>query len=345
MPYTSWYQKYEEFFMQIRQDTLNQWLNTQLTNKPFTLTPLTSDASFRRYFRLSTDTGTLVVMDAPPDKETMAPFIHVSNLLKTTNILTPAIHAADTNQGFALLDDLGDTLFLKALTSCNQDYLYSMAINTLLEMQKCSTIALPAFNTQHMLNEMMLFPEWFLTAYLGLTLSASEHQLLSTTFNYLSNRLNKQPQVFIHRDYHSRNLMLMLNETTPNLSVIDFQDAMLGPITYDLVSLLKDCYIKLPESAYCDFASLYYQHQPLVQTWSFQEFLNEVDFCGLQRHLKVLGIFCRLHLRDNKSNYLQDLPLTLDYTLSCLRKHTEFEPLLDFMEKRALPRFKELCLA
>ena len=331
--------------MQTRQDRLIEWLEIQLKHQPFSINALTSDASFRRYFRLSTESRTWVVMDAPPQKETIQPFINVNQLLKNTNVPTLTIHAVDITQGFALLDDLGDLMFLKALTSTNQDYLYSIAINTLIQMQQCTTTTLPVFDKQHMLNEMSLFPEWFLTAYLGLTLTRDEQQLLLTTFNWLAERLSKQPQVFIHRDYHSRNLMVISNDTLPKLSVIDFQDAMLGPITYDLASLLKDCYIQLSETSYYDLAGLFYQQQSMVHTWSMQTFLNELDYCGLQRHLKVLGIFCRLHLRDNKPNYLHDLPLTMDYTLTCLKRHEEFKPLLEFIEERVLPRFKELCQA
>lgn len=327
--------------MQTRENALNEWLNIQLAPIPFTLIPLTGDASFRRYFRLSLPTTTKIVMDAPPDKETLVPFIHIQRTLSAQGILTPIVHAVDLKQGFALLDDLGDTLLLHMLTEHNRDHYYAKAIDTLTNIQACSTRSLPVFDKQHMLKEMSLFHDWFLNAYLKLSLTSAEEQIIQTTLNAIADRVAAQPQVFIHRDYHSRNLMIVEDK----LGVIDFQDAMLGPVTYDLASLLKDCYIKLPETTYQQYADQFYQHQPLVQRWSMQAFMEEVDYCGLQRHLKVLGIFCRLHLRDNKPNYLQDLPLTLDYTLTCLRRHAALSPLLQFMEKRVFPQFMETCEA
>ncbi len=327
--------------MQTRENALNEWLKLQLNPVSFTLTPLTGDASFRRYSRLSSATGTKIVMDAPPDKEALAPFIHIQRALQAIGILTPVVHAANLEQGFALLDDLGDTLLLHALTDSNRDKYYALAMQTLVDMQQCPGQSLPAFDKQHMLNEMSLFHDWFLKAYLKLSLTAAEERLIHTTFNAIADRVAAQPQVFIHRDYHSRNLMIV-NE---KLGVIDFQDAMFGPVTYDLASLLKDCYTKLPDAAYQQYVELFYQRQPLAQTWSLQTFKDEVDYCGLQRHLKVLGIFCRLHLRDNKPNYLQDLPLTMAYTLTCLKRHAELSPLLQLLEERVLPQFMETCAA
>ena len=331
--------------MQTRQNTLNEWLQLQLNHQPFTLTPLTGDASFRRYFRLSTSIETKIVMDAPPDKESIAGFIHIHRILKNIGLLTPTVHAADLEQGFAILDDLGDQLFLNMLNTINQDGFYSSAIHTLIQMQHCSTHSLPTFDKPHMLKEMSLFHDWFLQAYLKLTLTTDETNVLNDTFHHIADRIAHQPQVFIHRDYHSRNLMITEKDKQTSLAIIDFQDAMCGPITYDLVSLLKDCYIKLPETSYQHYLELFYQHQPLAQTWSLQTLNDEVDYCGLQRHLKVLGIFCRLHLRDKKPNYLRDLPLTMDYTLSCLKRHPEFDPLLKFVETRVLSQFMETCEA
>ena len=325
--------------MQTRQNALKEWLQIQLNQTSFTLTPLVQDASFRRYFRLTSEKMTRVVMDAPPDKENIVPFIQVNQTLQTIGVLIPKIHAVDLNQGFILLDDFGDQLFLRSLTPTNQDSLYQSAINTLIQIQRSPTASIPLFDKAHMLKEISLFHEWFLSAYLGLTLTSAEEQLLLTTFSSLTDRIANQPQVFIHRDYHSRNLMLIEDNPLTQLGVIDFQDAMHGPVTYDLASLLKDCYIKLPRSSYENYLTFFYQHQPFVQDWSLQRLMDEVDFCGLQRHLKVLGIFCRLAHRDNKLNYLRDLPLTMDYTIACLKRHSEFSSLLQFMEKRVLPQF------
>lgn len=331
--------------MQTRQNALNEWLQIQLNQSSFTLTPLAGDASFRHYLRLSSNNATRIVMDAPPEKENIVPFIRVNQTLQSMGVRTPTIHAVDLKQGFILLDDLGDKLLLNTITQRNQDNLYHSALNTLIHIQKCPTESIPIFDKAHMLKEISLFHDWFLTAYLGLTLTPEEEQILGTTFNALTDHLANQPQVFIHRDYHSRNLMVIEENAPSQLGVIDFQDAMYGPITYDLASLLKDCYIKLPQAAYNNYLEFFHQHQPLVQQWSIQTMMNEVDFCGLQRHLKVLGIFCRLALRDNKPNYLGDLPLTMDYTIACLKRHPSFTPFLQFMEERVLPQFMEVSHA
>lgn len=325
--------------MQTRQNALNEWLQIQLNQNSFTLTPLAGDASFRRYLRLSSDKVTRIVMDAPPEKENIIPFISVNQTLQSMGVRTPAIHAVDLEQGFILLDDLGDNLLLHTLTQHNQDNLYHSALKTLIHIQQCPAASIPIFDKAHMLKEIALFHDWFLQAYLELTLTAEEEHILNSTFHSLTDHLASQPQVFIHRDYHSRNLMVIEANTPSQLGVIDFQDAMYGPITYDLASLLKDCYIKLPQAAYDNYLAFFHQHQPLVQQWSIQTMMNEVDFCGLQRHLKVLGIFCRLALRDNKLGYLGDLPLAMDYTITCLKRHTTFAPFLQFMEKRVLPQF------
>lgn len=327
--------------MQTRENALKEWLQIQLNQNSFSLTPLAGDASFRRYFRLSSDKITRIVMDAPPEKENIKPFISVNQTLQTNGIHTPTIHSVDLAQGFILLDDLGDHLFLNTITTANQDNLYHSAINTLIQIQQCPTTSIPIFDKTHMLKEIALFHEWFLNAYLGITLTVAEEDLLSTTFNLLTDNIANQPQVFIHRDYHSRNLMVVGDHTPPQLGVIDFQDAMLGPVTYDLASLLKDCYIQLPTISYDNYLNYFYQHQPLIQPWTLQTLRKEIDFCGLQRHLKVLGIFCRLALRDNKLNYLRDLPLTMNYTITCLKRHAEFSPLLRFIETRVLPQFME----
>lgn len=327
--------------MQERQNALNNWLKLQLNTIPFDLEPLTGDASFRRYFRLTLPTSTKIVMDAPPEKEPLAHFINIQRTLQMQGILTPVVDAADLEQGFALIDDLGDALFLHTITESNRDHYYDNAIKTLVDLQQCPSDALPVFDKQHMLKEMNLFIEWFLKAYLNLSLTTNEERLIHTTLNTIADRVAAQPQVFIHRDYHSRNLMIVNH----NIAVIDFQDAMLGPVTYDLVSLLKDCYIKLPDATYQHYVHLFHHRQSLAQQWTMQTFKDEIDYCGLQRHLKVLGVFCRLHLRDNKPGYLKDLPLTMDYTLTCLKRHADLAPLLQFMEARVLPLFMDACTA
>lgn len=333
MPYDpGWLNKGRKYTMQTRQNALNDWLKTILSDRPFTVTPLAGDASFRRYFRLHSNGITQVIMDAPPGKETLAPFIKIAGLLAKNGIHTPAIVAVDYTQGFALLEDLGDKLLLNVLNQDNADRLYNLAINTLLQMQTTSVMnpLLPAFDKAFMLNEISLFREWFLGAYLNITLNANQAALLDNTFDWLTTQITNQPQVFIHRDYHSRNLIV----TDDAMGVIDFQDAMLGPYTYDLVSLLKDCYIQWPAEKISQWVACFYKNLPKNDAHgSLTDFTRAFDLCGLQRHLKVLGIFCRLHLRDNKPAYLQDLPLTFNYVMACLEENEELHPFYHFMQQ------------
>lgn len=324
--------------MQNRQNALNKWLEQTLSPTPFSVNPLAGDASFRRYFRLNCNGITQVIMDAPPDKETMQPFFAVGELLAELGIRVPTIHAYDKTQGFAILDDFGDELLLNHLSPQTVNKLYQRAIELIILMQDCSAEQmkqLPHFNKQFMLQELNIFREWFLHSYLKIELTANEDELLSTTFSWLTDTLSQQPQVFIHRDYHSRNIML-LNESSKELllGVIDFQDAMQGPYTYDLVSLLKDCYIQWPREQVIEWLSFFHQLSPLAQQKPLSDFIRAFDLCGLQRHLKVLGVFSRLYLRDNKPNYLLDLPLTLNYVMACLESYPELEPFYQFMMNR-----------
>ncbi len=324
--------------MHTRQNALNKWLEEIFKDTPFTIAPLAGDASFRRYFRLHAGNTTRVVMDAPPDKETIEPFINIARLLAEKGIHAPSIHAVEYTQGFILLEDLGDDLFLKMLSSKNAEGLYTQAMNTLSLIQQCPTSDLPAFDTSFMLQELSLFQEWFLEAYLGLTLTTEDTLCLEKTFEWLTQEITNQPQVFIHRDYHSRNLIVTNKAEPYALGVIDFQDAMRGPFTYDLVSLLKDCYKQWPHAKIMHWLSYFYDQLPKNTAFSFADFTRAFDLCGLQRHLKVLGIFCRLHLRDHKASYLRDLPLTLHYVNTCLSRYEALQPLAQFMkEKIALP--------
>ncbi len=334
----------EKYIMQTRQNELNTWLKSLLGDTPFTLTPLAGDASFRRYFRLQCEEVTRVIMDAPPDKETITPFLDVGHQLERIGLHTPAVYAIDEAHGFILLEDLGDQLLLRALSPDNADRLYHVAIATLLQLQQCPTLhaALPEFDTLFMLKEMSLFREWFLEAYLGLTLDAKEESLLNDTFTSLAREIATQPQVLIHRDYHSRNLIVVNDNYPIDLGVIDFQDAMRGPFTYDLVSLLKDCYIQWPREKILDWLSYFYHNLPEKQGYSLTMFIRAFDLCGIQRHLKVLGIFCRLHLRDQKPAYLRDLPLTFNYLSDCLEHYPELHPFYQFVQEKANLPFTQM---
>ncbi|KTD17657.1 aminoglycoside phosphotransferase family protein [Legionella jordanis] len=323
--------------MQNRQNALNKWLEQILHSSSFIINPLAGDASFRRYFRLNANGQNQVIMDAPPEKEALLPFLTVSHLLSSLGITVPAVHAVDETQGFALLDDFGDELLLAHLSTQTADELYAAAIAIILLMQQYrpgTAITLPAFDKSFMLQELNVFREWFLDAYLKLKLSAEDNKLLDDCFNWLTDEIDQQPKVLIHRDFHSRNIMLLEQGETIRLGIIDFQDAMIGPFCYDLVSLLKDCYIQWPCDRVAAWLKSFYEQSPLTKNWTQDAFQQAFDFCGLQRHLKVLGVFSRLHLRDHKSNYLQDLPLTLHYVMSCLETYKELEPFYQFMQRR-----------
>jgi len=320
--------------MNSRETLLHNWLKGVLLNRPYQLTPLAGDASFRRYYRLqNSELGSRIVMDAPPVKETLDPFIKIAALLRTQGLTTPAIEAIDKACGFLLLEDFGDHLLLSILNEQNADHLYSLAMDKLLLLQQCSVSKmqeLPCFNRDFILSELQVFQKWFLHHYLKLELTPSEQNMIQHSLMWLANEVSQQSTVLIHRDYHSRNLM-WLDSSPQDLGIIDFQDAMQGPLTYDLVSLLKDCYIQWPRDRVLNWVRYFYDRSPLAQQNDFEHFYQAFELCGLQRHLKVLGVFSRLCLRDNKDNYLKDLPLTLHYTLATLEGYSELASFYQFM--------------
>jgi len=332
--------------MQNRESALHQWLKSIYPKMDYTLTPLAGDASFRRYYRFHQNELSLIVMDAPPDKINITPFVYVRALLAEQGILTPQIYALDEKLGFALLEDFGDILLRDALQQQNSQPLYQTAIQTLIQMQQLrrsqQPLQLEAFDQAFMLQELSLFHEWFLQRYLGLNLQEKEHQLLDETFQMLTTNIANQPQVLVHRDYHSRNIMILNQDphTPPKFGIIDFQDAVLGPITYDLVSLLKDCYIHLPREQLLGWLQYYYDQTNLDTRYSFAAFQQAFDWCGLQRHLRILGTFSRLHLRDAKSNYLQDLPRTYQYVTTCMAAYPEFQVFSKWLQQRVDPCFQ-----
>lgn len=319
--------------MQPRENALKEWLEKITEHSSFTLSPLAGDASFRRYFRISLNGSSRVVMDAPPDKESLDPFIQIAALLAEQNISSPKIFACDIEQGFLLLEDFGDQLLLHSLNADNVNYYYHQALTILFRMQQCSIPAsFPVFDEAFMLAEMRLCKRWFLQGYLALQLTPGEEKLIDSLMHWLSKRIEQQPQGLIHRDYHSRNLMV-LND---GLGVIDFQDAMRGPLLYDPVSLLKDCYVSWPRTQTLQWLSEFHQRSPALCRWPADEVIRAFDDCGLQRHLKVLGIFSRLYLRDSKPGYLQDLPLTLAYVKECAALYPELHSFLDFLQNRVI---------
>jgi aminoglycoside/choline kinase family phosphotransferase len=317
--------------MQIRENALNNWLENIIGHVSFKITPVAGDASFRKYFRLHLENGhTKIIMDAPPSRENILPFINIAKLLVSHGIHAPTIYAYDQELGFVLLEDLSDSLLLSQLIVDNSDNLAKLAVDTLLQMQTIDASALPKFDKEFILTELGIFREWFVLAWLNISLTDAEELLLNNVFDWLAEQIIQQPQVFIHRDYHSRNLIVT---QVDDLSVIDFQDAMLGPISYDLVSLLKDCYIQWPEAKLQQWLSYFY-NRAQIDNISLVDFTRFFELCGIQRHLKVLGVFCRLSLRDNKPDYLHSLPLIFNYLKPCLEKYPELGAFYLFMQTR-----------
>jgi aminoglycoside/choline kinase family phosphotransferase len=295
-----------------------------------------SDASFRRYFRIKTPDGQFIVMDAPPEKEKLEPFIHVANLMADAQLHVPTIFQQNIDEGFLLLEDLGSKSFLNQLTDHNADALYHSALDSLFKLQSNINIAnltLPCYDEALLERELGIFAEWFLEQYLDIEIPIDLWQNVRTT---LINSALEQPITCVHRDYHSRNLMVLDNN---ELGVIDFQDAVLGAITYDLVSLLRDCYVDWSASQVEQWLSGYYQRLLTAGliACELSQFKRWFDLMGMQRHLKAIGIFSRLNLRDNKANYLNDIPRTLNYVLAQADAYPEFAEFSVFLHQSVLP--------
>jgi aminoglycoside/choline kinase family phosphotransferase len=326
----------------LRLAALETWLHQLLPGQVQRVEVASADASFRRYFRATLGSGaTRIVMDAPPDKEDIAPYLKVAGLLERTGVHVPHVHAADPTQGFVLLEDLGRAPYLDALRAPQQvDALYGDALAALVRIAvagRALAAQLPPYDAAVLEREMQLMPEWFAAQHLRLRLDADEAALLRRSFDVLIAAALEQPVTFVHRDYHSRNLMIIPER---NPGIIDFQDALRGPLAYDLVSLLKDCYIGWPRERV--EAWVRQQHAALGAA-GFEglprerEFLRHFDLIGLQRHIKVLGIFARLWYRDGKIGYLGDLPLTLAYARDTAARYGELQPLARWLETRVAP--------
>ena len=287
---------------------------------------ISSDAGFRRYFRLNTN-PTLIAVYAPPKKEKNLSFVKIAAFLKSSGILVPKILAVNFNEGFLIIQDFGDTTFQIAGTSSDYEALYRHADNLLLQFQQLSIVdvQLPVFNKKMILDEVHLFEEWFLRKTLEVPYSAEAQELLNNTYKKLIDNFLEQPQVFVHKDYHSRNLMIVPNG---QIGVLDFQDALVGPISYDLVSLYRDCYVSL-DPQYVDKKILAHKKcleiNGVIVDVAPATFKRWFDLTGLQRHLKVLGIFSRLAIRDRKMKYLGDIPLVIRYVREVTSAYKEFE--------------------
>ncbi len=317
-----------------RLQQLTEWLHSQFPSETFTLAPASADASFRRYFRATfTDGTTRIIMDAPPQHEDCRPFLHIGKLFEDAGTHVPHVYAQDLQQGFLLLSDLGNTTYLQALDAGTARDLYGAATDALIKIQLASREnKLPPYDEALLLREMRLFPEWYIAKHLNVTLTDKQHAKLEETFmRVIANNL-AQPRVYVHRDYHSRNLML----SEPNPGILDFQDAVYGPITYDLVSLFKDAYIRWEEAEIIDWLIRYWEKARkagLPVHNDFSGFYRDYEWIGVQRHLKVLGIFARLYHRDGKEGYLKDLPLVMAYLRAACARYIDLKPLLNLLDE------------
>ena len=314
---------------------LQDWLTRQLPGRTFSLAPASADASFRRYFRVTLPDTSLIVMDAPPDQEDCRPFVHVAALMANAGLNVPAVLAQDLTLGFLLLSDLGSTTYLAALNDDNADVLFSDAIDALIRWQLASREGvLPPYDEALLRRELDLFPEWYVRRHLGIELDALQRESLEAVFRLvLSNNL-AQPCTFVHRDYMPRNLML----TEPNPGVLDFQDAVYGPVSYDVACLFKDAFVSWEERRVLDWTIRYWERARragLPVNSDFGEFYRDFEWMGLQRHLKVLGIFARICHRDGKPAYVKDTPRFLGYVRAVAGRYAPLAPLLRLLDQLA----------
>jgi aminoglycoside/choline kinase family phosphotransferase len=307
----------------------------------FSLAPASADASFRRYFRATlaapwdgaAGAEALIVMDAPPAHEDCRPFVHVAQLLRDAGVNAPDVVASDVDRGYLLLTDLGTTTFASALDAQTAPALYSDAIDALILWQSASRDGvLPDYDDALLRRELLLFPDWYVARHLGADLTAAQRSSLERVFDaVLANNL-AQPRVFVHRDYHSRNLMV----AAPNPGVLDFQDAVYGPITYDLVSLLRDAYVEWDEERQLDWAVRYWERARVAKLpvdADFGTFWRDFEWMGVQRQLKVLGIFARLSIRDGKAGYVKDMPRVLGYLRRAAARYRDLDPLTALLDE------------
>jgi N-acetylmuramate 1-kinase len=323
-----------------RDQLVSDWVASRFPNQSISLTPASADASFRRYFRLTwPDGSTRILMDAPPDKEDCKPFIKVASLLAKADLAAPRVLDQDLDNGFLVLTDLGRIGHLDALNAdlSLADTLIRPVLDVLVKWQLSSTAAtLPPYDATLLRRELDLFPEWFIGRHLGVQLDTSELLMLDRTFKFLINSALNQPKVFVHRDFMPRNLMVVESEATLTPGIIDFQDAVYGPITYDVVSLFRDAFISWEEEQEIDWVVRYWEKARaagLPVRTDFGDFWRDYELMGLQRHLKVLGIFCRLKYRDGKDKYSEDLPRFINYARKTASRYIPLKPLLNLLDK------------
>lgn len=320
-----------------RLHALQDWAARQLGGDSLDIAPASADASFRRYFRVTAKGRDYIVMDAPPAHEDCRPFIAVARLFRNAGVHVPEVLAQDLDQGFLLLTDLGNTTYLSALNDSTARELYLASNDALVRIQQASRPGvLPEYDRALLTRELMLFPEWYVAKHLGVTMNDQQQKILDTVFERILANTLAQPQVYVHRDWHSRNLMV----SDPNPGILDFQDAVFGPITYDLASIYRDAYIQWDEEQQLDWVIRYWEKARAARLpvrEDFGEFWRDFEWMGAQRHIKVLGIFARLYHRDGKDGYLKDMPLVMHYLRKVCERYDELKPmlfLLDGLEKR-----------
>lgn len=321
-----------------RYQELVQWVHHLVGGQPVEIKLASNDASFRRYWRIEYEGQTRIVMDAPPDKEDCRPFIDVARRLLQAGLNVPEVLEHDLGLGFLLLTDLGEALYLRMLNAGNVEQLYGDAMERLMSMQiKARADELPLYDRRLLMGEMELFRVWLVGKELRIDLSREQHEALDRVFTRLADAALSQPRVFVHRDYHSRNLMLT---TDNNPGILDFQDAVLGPVTYDLVSLLRDCYIRWPPEQVETWAITYFEHARragILPNTDRAGFRRCFDLMGVQRHLKASGIFARLWHRDGKAGYLGDVPRTLQHVVTVAPRYRELADLEQLLTELVLP--------
>lgn len=311
------------------------WVAKALGHDAFALSSASEDASFRSYWRVESDGRTHILMDAPPLKESIGEWLDIAARLGAAGLHAPTVVAADVDAGFVLMEDFGDRTYLPALDEGSADALYADALDALLRMQTSVAVeGLPEYDRARLLAEMRLLPEWLLHRHLGFTADVLQAELIENAFGFLADAALEQPRTFVHRDFHSRNLLVL---DSGNPGIIDFQDAVVGPLTYDLASLLRDCYIAWDGARVNGWVEAYRLRAAAAHLIGPEvdetRFLRWFDLIGLQRHIKVLGIFCRLWYRDGKIRYLADLALTWRYTIDVARRYPELHALADLLER------------
>lgn len=324
--------------MELRMQALEAWLAEVTGGDTLSLELASGDASFRRYFRARGNGAIYIVMDAPPDKEDCGPFVRIARELAGIGLHVPEIHAENLDRGFLLLSDLGSRHYLDELGEDCVDRMYGDALGALMVIQACGPVSgLPAYDERLLWREMALFREWLLRRQLGIELSSEEDQELDEVFRRLIANAREQPQVCVHRDYHSRNLMVT---SPPSPGILDFQDAVVGPVTYDLVSLLRDCYVAWPKARVEEWVLGYLElgvQSGVLRPEHERDFIRWFDLMGVQRQLKASGIFARLNIRDGKPGYLADIPRTLGYILDVAPDYPELAGLSTLIAGRVLP--------